>query len=82
MQYLILLYIHIQSNLSQGNSEIGSHHRWSLNTSLIDMKCTVKGNNNYGQITQVIAKGCSIKTYEVPGEGTLIFGQPPKEAIY
>jgi len=27
-------------------------------------------------------KGCSIKTYEVPGEGTLIFGQPPKEAIY
>jgi hypothetical protein len=29
-----------------------------------------------------MAKGCSIKAYEVPWEGTLIFGQPPKEAIY
>ena len=30
----------------------------------------------------IVIKGFSIKTYEVPGEGTLIFGRPPKEAIY
>jgi superfamily II DNA/RNA helicase len=34
------------------------------------------------EIQVQLHKGCSIKTYEVPREGTLIFGQPPKEAIY
>jgi len=28
---------------------------WSLNTGLIDMKCTVEGNKNYGHIIQGIA---------------------------
>jgi hypothetical protein len=31
------------------------YDRWSLNTGLIDMKCTVKGNKNQGHIIQVIA---------------------------
>jgi len=31
-----------------------TYGRWSLNTGLIDMKCTVKGNENKGHIIQVI----------------------------
>jgi hypothetical protein len=39
---------YIQPNLFhvtfQGNIETGLHDRWSLNTGLINMNCTVKGN--------------------------------------
>ena len=29
--------------------------RWSLNTGLIDKKCIMNGNKNYGNIIQVIS---------------------------
>jgi len=46
---LILYYFTNLSDVTfQGNTEIGSHKtgcvRWSLNTGLINMKCTAKGN--------------------------------------
>ena len=45
----------LQSNLSKGNIEIGlQKNRRLLNTGLFNMKCIVKGNENYGHIMQAI----------------------------
>ena len=52
MQHFFELQVNLSYVTFQGNSEM-----WLLNTGLIDMKCTVKGNimKNYGHIIQVIA---------------------------
>jgi hypothetical protein len=64
--------INIQSNLSyvtlQGNSEIGSHR--SLNTGLIDMKCTERKyklwshNTSYCLIEVVTKSGLTVLSFK------------------
>jgi hypothetical protein len=70
------------------NLNLTCHWRYYMEISLqikiqIWLSRNFRNNNmQYWEFTWIPCKGCSIKTYEVPREGTLIFGQPPKEAIY